>query len=213
MLHVDPAILERLDEIHSDLTGRRKHAQAEGWLGEVEGIDLTLRLRAEKRGEVQRVTRVPSTSLGMPPTRPATKSPPRHAWAGLAVSGDCRHGSGRPVGRQDCVKTVAAAAGGVHPDGMANSRPTMFGGRGSSLTVGSQVVLSRSRLTVRLRNEGEPPYLEVRSRLDPRQSCLVPLGHRPVLEGLSLLTRIGRVHALCWGLVVSGVSLSGVRGC
>ncbi len=41
MVHVDPAMLERLGEIRTDLTARRKRAQAEGWLGELEGIDLT----------------------------------------------------------------------------------------------------------------------------------------------------------------------------
>lgn len=65
MLHVDPAMLERLDDIHTDLTARRKRAQAEGWLGELEGIDLTLRFLTEKRGEAQRITRSPPTSLGM----------------------------------------------------------------------------------------------------------------------------------------------------
>jgi len=67
MLHVDPATLERLDDIHTDLTARRKRAQAEGWLGELEGIDLTLRFLTEKRAEAQRITRIPPTSLGCPP--------------------------------------------------------------------------------------------------------------------------------------------------
>jgi len=74
MLHVDPAMLERLEEIRTDLTARRKRAQAEGWLGELEGIDLTLRFLTEKSAQAQRMTRIPPTSLGIPTTRPATKS-------------------------------------------------------------------------------------------------------------------------------------------
>jgi hypothetical protein len=41
-LHVNPKMLPRLDELESDSEERRKHATAEGWLGEIEGVDLTL---------------------------------------------------------------------------------------------------------------------------------------------------------------------------
>jgi len=88
---------------------------------------------------------------------------------------------------------------------MPECPPATFGGLASSLAVGSPVALSRSRLTVRVHEEREPPYLEVRSRLDPRQSFVVSLGHRPVLEGLSGCTSIGRVHAICWGLAFGAV--------
>ncbi|MDQ2850956.1 MAG: site-specific integrase [Actinomycetota bacterium] len=69
MLHVDPKMLDRLDEIHTDLLARRAHAEAQGWLGEIEGIDLTLRFLAEKRAETQRFTHLDQdtvTVLGMP---------------------------------------------------------------------------------------------------------------------------------------------------
>ena len=49
MLRVDPKMLGRLDEIHTDLLARRAHAETEGWLGEIEGIELTLSFLAEKR--------------------------------------------------------------------------------------------------------------------------------------------------------------------
>ncbi|MFE3757564.1 hypothetical protein ACFXO9_24930 [Nocardia tengchongensis] len=42
MLHVDPTMVIRLDEIAEDLLFRRQHAETEGWLGEIEGLELTL---------------------------------------------------------------------------------------------------------------------------------------------------------------------------
>jgi len=41
MLHIDPKMLGRLNEIETDLHTRRTRAEGEGWLGELEGIDLT----------------------------------------------------------------------------------------------------------------------------------------------------------------------------
>ena len=71
MLRVDPKMLGRLDEIHTDLLARRAHAETQGWLGEIEGIDLTLRFLADKRAETQRLAHVDRdqdtvTVLGMP---------------------------------------------------------------------------------------------------------------------------------------------------
>ena len=69
MLHVDPKMISRLHEIHTDLLARRAHAETEGWLGEIEGIDLTLRFLADKRGETQRLAHHDQdtvTVLGMP---------------------------------------------------------------------------------------------------------------------------------------------------
>ena len=56
MLHVDPKMIGRLDELHADLLARRAHAETQGWLGELEGLDLTLRFLAEKRAETQRLS-------------------------------------------------------------------------------------------------------------------------------------------------------------
>jgi hypothetical protein len=64
-------MIDRLDQIHTDLLARREHAHAQGWLGEIEGIDLTLRFLAEKRAETLRLTRLSHdtiTPLGMPTT-------------------------------------------------------------------------------------------------------------------------------------------------
>lgn len=64
----------------------------------------------------------------------------------------------------------------------------------------SEVVLTRSRLFVEVRVDRGLVFLDIRSRLDPTQSFLVSLGHRPVLSGLTSFTRVGGLHALYWGL-------------
>ena len=104
------------------------------------------------------------------------------------------------VGRQDCVKAADAAAAGVHPGGVPNRRPTVRGGLGSPLVVGSPVAAGGSRLMVLPRDEREPTYLEVRGGLGLGQPVLVTLDHRRGVEGIACWTRIERVHVLCWGL-------------
>jgi hypothetical protein len=49
---------------------RRRRAKLEGWTGEIEGIDLTLKLLAEKKAAAERAnrTRPATTMLGMPST-------------------------------------------------------------------------------------------------------------------------------------------------
>jgi len=69
MLRIDPKMIDRLDEIRTDLIARREHADTQGWLGEIEGIDLTLRFLAEKRAETLRIAGFSHdtvTPLGMP---------------------------------------------------------------------------------------------------------------------------------------------------
>jgi hypothetical protein len=63
MLRIDPKMLPRLDELEADLLARRARAEAEGWLGELEGLDLTLRFLAEKRTEAIRLNRRPLLSI------------------------------------------------------------------------------------------------------------------------------------------------------
>ena len=67
VLQVDPKMLTRLDEIEDDLITRRQRAEAEGWRGEIEGIDLTLSFLREKRSNTQRFTR--RVNLGLPTLR------------------------------------------------------------------------------------------------------------------------------------------------
>lgn len=72
MLDVNPKMLPRLQELEDDLGERRARAVAEGWLGEIEGIDLTLRFLANKRARAQRLTRATGpTALAMPTLRTA----------------------------------------------------------------------------------------------------------------------------------------------
>jgi hypothetical protein len=67
MLQVNPKMLPRLDELEADLRQRRDRAVSEGWLGEIEGIDLTLRFLADKRDQTNRLTRATvRVDLGMP---------------------------------------------------------------------------------------------------------------------------------------------------
>ncbi|MGI8445729.1 MAG: tyrosine-type recombinase/integrase [Streptosporangiaceae bacterium] len=74
MLHINPKMLPRLGEIEDDLVTRRSRAGHEGWLGEVEGIDLTLTFLRQKREQTQRLTRVAPINLGMPGVRLAGSS-------------------------------------------------------------------------------------------------------------------------------------------
>jgi hypothetical protein len=70
MLHVNPKMLPRLAELEEDLGHRRARALAEGRLGEIEGIDLTLRFLQEKQQQAQRLLTITSqVDLGMPVIR------------------------------------------------------------------------------------------------------------------------------------------------
>lgn len=51
-----PEMLPRLDEIEEDLLARRARAERETWLGEVEGMDITLTYLRQKREETKRLT-------------------------------------------------------------------------------------------------------------------------------------------------------------
>ncbi|MFE6555300.1 hypothetical protein ACFVHS_44110 [Streptomyces sp. NPDC057746] len=67
VLRVNPQMAFRLEEIETDLIARRARIDAEGWLGEIEGIDLTLRLLRQKQVEAERLAYVPQTvDLGIP---------------------------------------------------------------------------------------------------------------------------------------------------
>jgi hypothetical protein len=60
-------MLPRVDELESDLEERRKRATAEGWLGEIEGVDLTLQCLRDKRADALRLARITrQVDLGIP---------------------------------------------------------------------------------------------------------------------------------------------------
>lgn len=67
--------------------------------------------------------------------------------------------------------------------------------------VAARVALKATGLVVELRQDGDLQFLDVQSRIDPRQDFLLPVPPRPAFAGLSMHTRMGRLHAVCWGLV------------
>ncbi|MGW7137471.1 tyrosine-type recombinase/integrase [Streptomyces xanthophaeus] len=69
MLRVNPKMLPRLTEIEKDLILRRKRAEDEQWLGELEGIDMTLTFIRTKQADAARLTHRPPVPLGIPTTR------------------------------------------------------------------------------------------------------------------------------------------------
>lgn len=68
------------------------------------------------------------------------------------------------------------------------------------MRIAGQLALPASRLVVRLREDDDLACLEVRSRLDRTQSFLLPLTQQPILAGLSMSTRLSRLHAHAWAL-------------
>jgi hypothetical protein len=65
-------MLPRLDELEADLRACQQRAIAEGWLGEVEGLNLTLTFLRSKRTQAQRAAAMHArtgpimVTLGMP---------------------------------------------------------------------------------------------------------------------------------------------------
>ncbi|MFE1802356.1 DUF317 domain-containing protein [Streptomyces sp. NPDC059517] len=66
---VTQATPARLSELEADLLQRRTQAEAEGRIGEIEGIDLTLTFLRAKRDETQRRAQRPAVHLGIPARR------------------------------------------------------------------------------------------------------------------------------------------------
>jgi hypothetical protein len=72
MLWPDPAQRDRLVEIRDNLIARIAEAEREGWLGEVEGLKVSLAGANDKLAQLDRRARNATTvDLGMPllPTR------------------------------------------------------------------------------------------------------------------------------------------------
>ena len=72
MLWPDPAQRDRLVEIRDNLTARIAEAQREGWLGEVEGLKVSLAGAQQKLAQVDQIIRQNLASLGweLPVSRP-----------------------------------------------------------------------------------------------------------------------------------------------
>jgi len=80
LLWPDPAQRDRLVEIRDNLKDRIAEAEREGWLGEVEGLQVSLAGAEDKLAQIERrhntTTETAATDLGIPtlPTEPAHKS-------------------------------------------------------------------------------------------------------------------------------------------
>ena len=71
MLWPDPAQRERLVEIRDNLTARIAEAQREGWLGDVEGLQISLDGAHHKLAQVERRSPHPvAVDLGIPALTP-----------------------------------------------------------------------------------------------------------------------------------------------
>lgn len=70
MLWPDPAHRARLVEIRDNLIARIAEAEREGWLGEVEGLQVSLAGATAKLAQIDRASPTTTTlHLGMPSTR------------------------------------------------------------------------------------------------------------------------------------------------
>jgi hypothetical protein len=66
MLQINPKMLPRLDELEADLLTRKVRAESEGWIGEIEGLDLTLTFLRDKRDQTRQLPQPGATHLGIP---------------------------------------------------------------------------------------------------------------------------------------------------
>ena len=66
MLWPDPAQRDRLAEIRDNLTARIAEAEQKGWLGEAEGLKISLAGAEDKPAQIDRRTRPAAIDLGMP---------------------------------------------------------------------------------------------------------------------------------------------------
>lgn len=69
LLRPDPAQQARLVEIRDNLIARIAEAEREGWLGEVEGLRVSLAGAEDKLCQINRQAQTAPTSLSMPTTR------------------------------------------------------------------------------------------------------------------------------------------------
>jgi hypothetical protein len=63
-----PAQRPRIAEIRDNLIARVAEAEREGWLGEAEGLKISLAGAEDKLAQIDRRSRPTTTDLGMPAT-------------------------------------------------------------------------------------------------------------------------------------------------
>jgi hypothetical protein len=73
MLRVEPAARRRLEQIAANLAERIEEAKANGWLGEVDGLQTSLHAAHAKLTALDRATRRTTVPLGLPTA--AVRSP------------------------------------------------------------------------------------------------------------------------------------------
>jgi len=66
MLWPDPAQRDRLTEIRDNLTARIAEAEREGWLGEAEGLKVSLAGAEDKLAQIDRRPHAAPADLGLP---------------------------------------------------------------------------------------------------------------------------------------------------
>ena len=84
MLHVSPTMIGRLHELEVDLIAGRSRAHREGWLGEIEGLDLTLSHLRGKREQTRRLPAPPASSSCAGTC--AQSPPPNHAQSPVGAA-------------------------------------------------------------------------------------------------------------------------------
>jgi len=70
MLWPDPAQRGRLAEIRDNLIARIAEAEREGWLGEAEGLKVSLAGAEDKLAQINRRSRTGPVDLGLPAPSP-----------------------------------------------------------------------------------------------------------------------------------------------
>jgi integrase len=89
LLRPDPAQRPRLEEVRDNLEARIIEAKREGWLGEVEGLQVSLAGAKDKIAQIDSTLRrqASGTDLGMPSfTQLAGRVPPGHAEPGAGAN-------------------------------------------------------------------------------------------------------------------------------
>jgi len=71
MLWPDPAQRPRIAEIRDNLTARIAEAEREGWLGEIEGLKISLAGANDKLAQINRRTRNQPIDIGIPAVPPS----------------------------------------------------------------------------------------------------------------------------------------------
>jgi hypothetical protein len=65
----DPTQRQRIAEIRDNLIARIAEAEREGWLGEVEGLQISLAGANDKLGQIDRRSTATAVDLGLPDTQ------------------------------------------------------------------------------------------------------------------------------------------------